>query len=118
MLDISVAAAKHILAFLENAKANNEKKEQPVRLTVEDLRGCGDLAPRFTPNARIDPDEDTVVTVAGLTLICDLHKLPPPLSSVTVDVREGSLGKILVLKSPNLQSCGCGNASTLVKPAK
>ena len=118
MLDISIAAAKHILAFLENAKAKNEKKEQPVRLTVEVSRGCADLAPRFTPNARIDPDEDTVVYVAGLTLICDLNKLPPPLSSVTVDVRVGSLGMILVLKSSNLQSCGCGQASTLVKTAK
>lgn len=118
MLDISIAAAKHILAFLENAKANNEKKEQPVRLTVETSRGCGDLAPRFTPNARIDADEDTVVNVAGLTLICDLHKLPPPLSSVVVDVREGSLGMILVLTSPNLQACGCGQASTLLKTVK
>lgn len=118
MLDISEAAAKHILAFLEKAKANNEKKEQPVRLTVQDTRGCGDFSPCFTPNARIDPDEDTVVNVAGLTLICDLHKLPPLLSNVMVDVRAGSLGNILVLTSPNLQACGCGQASTLVKTAK
>lgn len=118
MLDISVQAARHILAFLENAKAHNERKEQPVRLTVERSRGCADLAPRFTPNARIDPDDDTVVSVAGLTLICDLNKLPPPLTSVSVDVREGSLGMILVLTSPSLQACGCGQASTLVKTVK
>ncbi len=118
MLELSIAAAKHILAFLENAKAKNEKKEQPVRLTVERSRGCADLAPHFTPNARIDPEEDTVVTVAGLTLICDLNKLPPPLTSVMVDVRGGSLGMILVLTSPNLLACGCGQASTLVKTAK
>ena len=115
MLEMSVKAAQHILAFLEHAKANNEKKEQPVRLTVEVSRGCADLAPRFTPNARIDLDEDTVINVAGLTLVCDLHDLPPPLTSITIDVREGSLGMILVLKSPNLEACGCGQASTLMK---
>ena len=109
MLSISIEAAKHILAFLAK-----EKKEQPVRLTVSDTKACGDFSPKFSYGARIDPDEDTTTEVAGLTLVCDLNKLPKPLTSIAVDVRPGTLGTKLILKSPNLEACGCGQSARIV----
>lgn len=114
MLDISIVAAEFILEFLEEAQKKGENKEQPVRLSVDDTKACGDLSPQFSYNARFNPDEDTRIEVAGLTLICDLNKLPPPLKSIAVDLSRGPLGNQLVLKSPDLESCGCGKSARIV----
>src|SRR4051812_32689345 len=106
MLEISIPAAEFIMAFLAK-----EKREQPVRLSIDDTKACGDITPKFSYGARIDREEDTVIEVAGLTLVCDLNKLPKPLTSIAVDVSPGSLGQKLVLKSPNLEACGCGQSA-------
>lgn len=107
-IDITEAAAKHILDFL--AKNN---KSQPVRLMIKKTQGCGDLAPSFIPGAGIIPEEDAVVNKYGLQLLCNLEMFPS-LDGVTVDlhVEPKDMSKVLVLKSATLQSCGCGQAVT------
>lgn len=108
-IDITKEAADHILDFLHQ---NN--MQQPVRLSLKKTQGCADLAPAFFGGVNIIPEEDVVLDKHGLTLVCNLAMLPE-LDGVTVDLRVGNMSQILVLTSPNLQSCGCGQAVTPVK---
>ncbi len=110
MLSISEEAALHIHRFFEAAGRFTENKLQPVRLSLKPAKGCADLSPLFTPNAMVDPDEDTLIEVSGLTLVCDMHKLPIGITDLSVALEVRSLGKILVLRGNNLEACGCGES--------
>jgi Fe-S cluster assembly iron-binding protein IscA len=107
-IDITEAAAKHILEYLhKNALA------QPVRLMLKARGGCGDLSPAFHAGVSVIPDEDEVLDKHGLSLVCNLSQLPE-LDGVTVDLRVDAkdMSKVLVLQSATLESCGCGQAVT------
>jgi Fe-S cluster assembly iron-binding protein IscA len=107
-IDITEAAAKHILEHL-----HKNALSQPVRLMLKTKGGCGDLSPAFYAGAGIIPDEDEVLDKHGLSLVCNLARLPE-LDGVTVDLRVDTkdMSKVLVLKSATLDSCGCGQAVT------
>lgn len=111
-IDITEAAAKYILDYLSKSK-----KQQPVRLMLKKTGGCGDLAPEFVPGAGIIPEEDAVVDKCGLRLLCNLERFPE-LDGVTVElvVDDVKMSKLLVLLSPDLHECGCGQALTPKKP--
>lgn len=106
-IDITEAAARHILDFL--AKNN---KPQPVRLMLKKTGGCGDLSPSFVTGAGIIPKEDAVVDKCGLRLLSNIVQFPE-LEGVTVDLRVGEdMSKVLILTSAKLNACGCGQAVT------
>ncbi len=116
MLSITEEAALHIRKFFEGAGWSGENKFQPVRLSLKPTKACADLKPLFTPNAKVDPDEDTLIEVSGLNLVCDMHKLPVGITDLSVVLEEHSLGKVLVLRGNNLESCGCGQAVRVSTP--
>ena len=105
-IDITEAAAKYLLRFA---------KEKPVRLRLKTTRGCGDFSPHFDMGVDIIPieGEDVVLEKYGLMLICNLEKLPK-LDGATVDLHEDvkDRSKVIFLRSPKLESCGCGQAVT------
>jgi Fe-S cluster assembly iron-binding protein IscA len=105
-IDITEAAAKHILEHL-----HKNALSQPVRLRLKTTRGCGDFSPDFCYGVGVIPGEDEVVDKFGLTLVCNLAMLPQ-LEGATLDLKvdKKDMSKVLVLESPTLESCGCGQA--------
>lgn len=102
-IDITQEAAQQILDF-----ARKKGIENPVvRLMFKKTRGCGEFAPDIRCGAGLIPDEDAVVSKYGLTMLCNVAKIPE-LDGVTVDRVNG----VIVLRSETLNSCGCGQAVT------
>lgn len=90
---------------------------QPLRLSVNRSRSCGDVGHAFTFGAYLR-DGDVGVLEEGLTILCNIDDNPEFENAAIVIVRNGSglltSEKVLVVPD-GAHICGCGESVTMPK---
>lgn len=108
-LIITEPAARFLLARLTPAQL-------PLRLSKNVKGGCGDIAHRFEPGAKVQPD-DTVVEAFGLTIVCDLFE-NSEFADALIDLHRsagvGATEKVVVIPD-GATLCGCGSSAAMPK---